>query len=127
MILVDSHALLWLLSGRGRFGPHAEAALREAGAVYASAASVWELTIKSMLGKVRLPDRFEDAISEQGLLTLDVSPAHGAGIRRFPEIARHDPFDRLLVSQAELEGMRLMTADHILLELDRPFILDATV
>jgi PIN domain nuclease of toxin-antitoxin system len=125
VILLDSHVLLWLLSGRGRFGSRTERLLREAEAVHASAASVWELTIKSMLGKVRIPDEFESEITRQGLSILDVTASHGGGIRNYPEIARHDPFDRLLVSQAEIEGMRLVTADRVLLALRRPFILDA--
>ena len=126
MILLDSHVLLWLLSGRGRLGPRAKAIIEEAQAVYSSAASVWELTIKAMLGKVRVPDDFASALDREGLLALDVTLAHGVGIRNFPEIARHDPFDRLLVSQASTEGMHLMTADQVLLALDRPFIVDAT-
>lgn len=126
MILLDSHVLLWLLSGRDRFGARAKAMLEEAEAVYASAASVLELTIKAMLGKVRMPDNLESALAEQGLLALDVTAAHGMAIRDFPEIAKHDPFDRVLVSQASIEGMRLMTADGVLLAMRRPFILDAT-
>jgi PIN domain nuclease of toxin-antitoxin system len=107
-------------------GTRAKAALEGAEAVYVSAASVWELTIKSMLGKVRIPNDLEPLLTDQGMLTLDVTTAHGAGIRNFPEIAKHDPFDRVLVSQASIEGMRLMTADIVLLALRRPFILDAT-
>jgi PIN domain nuclease of toxin-antitoxin system len=48
------------------------------------------------------------------------------GDREFPELIRHDPFDRLIVAQASRVGLRLLTADHVLLDLRRDFILDAS-
>ncbi|CAN5489377.1 MAG: type II toxin-antitoxin system VapC family toxin [Acidimicrobiia bacterium] len=125
MLLLDSHVLLWVLTGRRSLGPAAAKAIQAAAAVYVSAATVWELTIKAMLGKVRLPDRFADQLEEQGLASLDVTAQHAAGIQAFPELALHDPFDRLLLAQARIEGLRLLTADRVLLALDRPFIVDA--
>ena len=99
MLLLDSQALLWLLDDNPRLGPRAREAITTAQGVYVSAATVWELTIKTMLGKL--------------------------SIRDFPELVSHDPFDRLLVAQAFRAGLGLLTADQILLSLDRDFIIDA--
>lgn len=94
--------------------------------VHVSAASVWELTIKSMLGKLTVPADLAARLTEQGLLLLSVTAGHAEGIRAFPELVRHDPFDRLLVAQASQSNLQLLTADHVLLGLGRHFILDAT-
>jgi PIN domain nuclease of toxin-antitoxin system len=126
MVLLDSHVLLWVLSGRGNLGADAKRVLEEAERVYVSAASVWELTIKSMPGKLRIPPDFATTLRDQGLFGLPISLDHAEGIREFPEIAAHDPFDRLLVAQAHQEGLRLATADRVLVGLGRPFIFDAT-
>ena len=126
MLLVDSHVLLWLLSARRQLGPRAAQMLEEADAVHVSAATVWELTIKAMLDKVRIPDDLARQLEIQGFTTLDVTAQHAAGIRSFPDLTRHDPFDRLLVAQANIEGLRLLSADRILLALNRSFIVDAT-
>lgn len=126
MFLVDSHVLLWLLTGRRPLGVSAAQMLEGADAVHVSAATVWELTIKAMLGKLRIPDDLERQLELQGFRVLDVTAQHASGIRTFPELIRHDPFDRLLVAQADIERLRLLTADRVLLTLDRSFIVDAT-
>lgn len=125
MLLLDSQAALWLLDDNPRLGPLAREAIASAAAVHVSAATVWELTIKAMLGKLSLPDQFARHLTEQGLVVLNVSAAHAEGIRDFPELVRHDPFDRLIVAQAQQSGLRLVTADRVLLTLDRDFIIDA--
>jgi PIN domain nuclease of toxin-antitoxin system len=94
--------------------------------VHVSAATVWELTIKAMLGKLTMPADFAKRVSEQGLFLLGITTDHAEGIRNFPELVCHDPFDRLLVAQASLTGLPLLTADRILLGLGHDFILDAT-
>lgn len=126
MLLLDTHVLLWVLAGSERLGARARERLEGAGTVYASAASMWELAIKSMLGKLSLPEDILERITAQGIELLPVTPEDGLAIRRFPEIARHDPFDRLLLSQADTVGIELMTADSTLLGLGRRNILDAT-
>lgn len=86
---------------------------------------MWELNIKSMLGKLSVPDNLSKRLPEQGLELLSITAEHTEGIRAFPELVRHDPFDRLLVAQASLTGLQLLTADYVLLDLHRDFILDA--
>jgi PIN domain nuclease of toxin-antitoxin system len=126
MLLLDSQALLWLLDDNPRLGSRARQAITSAQGVHVSAATVWELTIKSMLGKLSVPANFSQRLSAQGLALLSITAEHAEAIRDFPELVRHDPFDRLLVAQAAYAGLRLLTADQILLDLGRDFIIDAT-
>jgi PIN domain nuclease of toxin-antitoxin system len=126
MLLLDSQALLWLLDDSPRLGSRARQAITSAQGVHVSAATVWELTIKSMLGKLSVPADFSRRLSAEGLELLSITAEHAEAIRDFPELGRHDPFDRLLVAQASRAGLRLLTADQVLLDLDRDFIVDAT-
>ena len=116
-----------MLDDNPRLGPLAREAITASAAVHVSAASVWELTIKAMLGKLSLPDGFARQLTEQGLVVLNVSAAHAEGIRDFPELVGHDPFDRLIVSQAKQSVLRLITSDRVLLALGQDFVVDATV
>ncbi len=125
MLLLDSQALLWLLDDNPRLGARARQAITSAQGVYVSAATIWELTIKTMLGKLSIPADFSTRLTGQGLALLDVTAEHAEAIRDFPELVRHDPFDRLLVAQAARAGLRLLTADRVLLGLARDFIIDA--
>src|SRR5580700_5585693 len=85
-----------------------------------------ELTIKSMLGKLTVPHDLSKKLPGQGVELLSVTAEHAEAIREFPELIRHDPFDRLIVAQASRAGLQLLTADHVLLDLHRDFIIDAS-
>lgn len=126
MLLLDSQTLLWLLDDNPRLGPEARTTIGSARGVHVSIATVWELTIKTMLGKLSVPSALSAALSGQGLLLLNITAEHAEAIRDYPELTRHDPFDRLLVAQADRAGLQLLTADRVLLALRREFILDAT-
>ncbi len=90
-----------------------------------SAATVWELTIKTVLGKLSVPADLSKKLTAQGLALLSITAEHAEAIRDFPELVRHDPFDRLLVAQAYRAGLRLLSADQVLLGLGRNYIIDA--
>ncbi|WP_405162017.1 type II toxin-antitoxin system VapC family toxin [Nocardia sp. NBC_01499] len=126
MLLLDSQTALWLLDDNPRLGVTARKAITSTSEVYVSAATIWELTIKSMLGKLTVPTNLTDIMGDQGLGILDVTGQHAEGLREFPELVRHDPFDRLITSQALCERLQLLTADHVLLALGRDFIVDST-
>ncbi len=126
MLLLDSQTLVWLLDDNPRLGPEARTTISSARGVHVSAATFWELTIKTMLGKLSVPTPLSEVLSGQGLLLLNVTAEHAEAIRDYPELSRHDPFDRLLVAQADRAGLRLLTADSVLLGLQREFILNAT-
>lgn len=126
MLLLDSQVALWLVDDNPRLGPSARELMENAPVVYVSAGTVWELTIKSMLGKQTLPDGFAGLLNEQGIASLAVTAEHASGMSVFPELLRHDPFDRLLVSQAKLERLDLVTADRVILNQGYDFVVDAT-
>ena len=79
-----------------------------------------------MLGKLTVSADLTNRLTGQGLELLSITAEHAEAIRDFPELARHDPFDRLIVAQAARTGLRLLTADPVLLDVGRDFILDAT-
>lgn len=125
MLLLDSQVALWLVDDNPRLGRSARSRIQSAPVVYVSAGTVWELTVKAMLGKLTLPEGFSDLLVEQGIASLAVTADHAAGITAFPELLRHDPFDRLLVSQAKLERLDLLTADRVILSQGYEFVVDA--
>lgn len=126
MLLLDSQTLVWLLDDNPRLGPEARRTISSARGVHVSAATVWELAIKTMLGKLSVPTALSEVLTAQGLLLLNITAEDVEAIRGYPELTRHDPFDRLLLAQADRAGLQLLTADRVLLGLQREFILDAT-
>jgi PIN domain nuclease of toxin-antitoxin system len=126
LLLLDSQVALWVLDDSPRLGPQARQMIRSTTTVHVSAATVWELTIKAMLGKLSVPDKLAARLVEQGLSPLSITAEHVEALREFPELTPHDPFDRLLVAQASHAGLQLLTADRVLLGLRRDFIVNAT-
>jgi PIN domain nuclease of toxin-antitoxin system len=112
-LLLDTHVLLWSLTMPRRIGA-ASLALIEKSDVYVSAASILEISIKASLGKLKAdPEEVLASLDATGFALLDVTGAHAA--RVFSLTASHpDPFDRLLVAQAEIERMTFLTADEAL-------------
>jgi PIN domain nuclease of toxin-antitoxin system len=90
MLLVDSQVLVWALDDSPRLGPAARTLIAATDGVYVSAATVWELTIKSMLGKLTVPADLASRVVEQGFIPLSVTGEHVEAIRDFPELLRHD-------------------------------------
>src|ERR1700748_874787 len=125
MLLLLHQALLVLLDDNPRLGPRARQAITSAQGVYVSAATVWELTIKTTLGKLSVPADFSKRLTAQRLVPLSITAEHGEAIRDFLATVRDDPYDRLLVAQPSRAGLQLLTADQILLGLGRDFIIDA--
>lgn len=110
-LLLDTHIYLWAVSADPLLSPETRRAIESADAVYVSAASIWEIAIKARLGKLAAdPAALAAAIDSSGFLHLPISAAHAAGVARLP-LHHYDPFDRLLVSQAATEPLRLLTAD----------------
>lgn len=113
--LLDTECWLWWHLRPERLNPAAIALLEERRApLLLSAASSWEIAIKAGLGKLELPSPAERFVPEQlaadGIGALAIEHAHALGVARLP--AHHsDPFDRLLVAQAQLERCTLLTAD----------------
>lgn len=119
-MLIDSHVVLWLLDDSDRLGSRAREHVTAAPVVHVSAASVLELTIKRMLGKVDVPTGLTDTLLEDGYDLLPVTAGDAEAIASFPQLARHDPFDRMLLAQATTRQLRFVTADRVLLGMDLP-------
>lgn len=112
-VLLDTHLLLWALGSPARLPPKARRIIRDAD-VYVSAASIWEISIKAALGKLRAdPHEVFGALEPAGFLSLPIAGAHAVRVASLPPIHR-DPFDRLLIAQALEEPMRLLTDDAVL-------------
>ena len=112
-ILLDTHLVLWALAAPERL-PDAAHRLIERADVYVSAASIWEISIKTSLGKLSAdPREVLAALDPAGFLPLPISAEHAARVADLPPVHR-DPFDRLLVAQALCEPMRLLTMDNVL-------------
>lgn len=113
-LLLDTHAALWWLNGDERFSDVAARQLNdETNRVLLSAAVVWEVAIKRSSGKLDAPDDFAAALLGAGVQPLAISLDHAAAVERLPLFHR-DPFDRLLVAQAEIEGAAVVTRDEAL-------------
>jgi PIN domain nuclease of toxin-antitoxin system len=113
-LLLDTHAALWFLSGDERLGENARRHLTDASnTVLLSAAVVWEIAVKRALGKLAVPDSYLALLLDAGVQPLAISTAHAAGVEHLPPHHR-DPFDRMLVSQATLEGGALVSRDDAL-------------
>jgi PIN domain nuclease of toxin-antitoxin system len=110
-LLLDTHVFLWAVTANRRLKSATRDYLSQADAVYVSAASIWEIAIKSRLGKIDGdPLALAGAIEESGFQELPVSALHAAAVASLP-LHHTDPFDRLLLAQAFMEPLRLVTAD----------------
>lgn len=124
-MLLDTHSLLWLLGDDARLGPEARQHLTSATSVYSSPISMVEVSIKTMLGKLSVPAGYITAARSSGIKDLPFTDASGAALDRLPQLARHDPFDRMIAAQALAADLPLLTADHVLLGLGLPWIVSA--
>ena len=115
-LLLDTHALLWWLDGDRRLSAKARRAIGDAAnSILVSAASAWEITTKARLGK--LPGALDVAadvagcVAGQGFVALDITILHAQRAGRLPG-AHRDPFDRMLIAQAQLEDVAIVTDDE---------------
>jgi PIN domain nuclease of toxin-antitoxin system len=121
-LLIDTHCWLWLVAEPERLRRDVvEALFAEDNEVHVSAASAWEIVIKHALGKLSLPlppaEYLPSRMAALGHLSLPVEQHHALRVAALP--AHHkDPFDRILVAQAQAEDMRIVTADRLLAAYD---------
>ncbi len=112
-LLLDTHLFIWAITGSSRLKP-ARDLIRSAEVVFVSAASIWEIAIKTGLGKIKGdPGKMAAAIESSGFLELPVTARHAARVATLPN-HHSDPFDRLLIAQAISEPLLLLTADRML-------------
>lgn len=113
-LLLDTHALIWALANDRRLSKRARIAIEDGdNDVYTSAASAWEIAIKSNLGKLHVPSDLIDAADKVGFVLRPVTFADVDVLRTLPSLHR-DPFDRMLIAQAQLDSAVLVTRDALI-------------
>ena len=110
-LLLDTRVLLWLMEGHPRLDEKGREMIDNAVEVYFSSASIWEIAVKARLGKIDVDAKeLVEKMREAGLIELPVSARHTVAAAQLPLLHR-DPFDRLLVAQAIVEPLRLVSGN----------------
>ena len=120
--LLDTNVFLWSLSQPGRLNSTAtQLLLSRTSRIFLSAATSWELSIKYALRKISLPSEpaklIPQVLNDFGYLSLEIRHVHATAVSELP-FHHRDPFDRLLVAQAHIENLTLMTTDRALARYD---------
>jgi PIN domain nuclease of toxin-antitoxin system len=111
-VLLDTHTILWWLAG-APLADEARELIEDGGSLAAvSAATVWEIAVKRTLGKVTAPEGFAEVVLRGGFEPLAISHEHAERAGSLP-MHHRDPFDRMLVAQAQLEGLTLLSRDPV--------------
>ena len=111
-VLLDTHVLLWWLDGYKALSSKTLATVKDSrNVVYVSAATAWEISIKKTLKKLKAPDNLGEALTSSRFRPLPISIGHALRAGALP---RHhdDPFDRMLIAQAQIENLTLITHDQ---------------
>lgn len=111
-LLLDTHVLLWWLIAPNKIRSPLRRTIARA-SVTVSAASVWEASVKAALGKLELPAPLSTVFADEGFTELAITSRHAERSALLPSLHK-DPFDRMLVAQAQLEGLTLVTADPLI-------------
>ena len=123
ILLLDTHVLLWAAGASPRLPADACALIEDPeNELVFSAASLWEVAIKRGLGRQEFsadPRLLRRGLLENGYVELPVTGAHAAAVDLLPPIHK-DPFDRILIAQAQLEGLTLLTADEVVARYPGP-------
>ena len=121
-LLLDTHVLLWWLDDHPTLSAKARTAIAHGeNLVFVSAVVIWEIRIKQALGKLEIPSDFREVLDDQSFEMLDITVEHAHMVG---DLAAHhrDPFDRMLVAQAKVEGLTLVTRDIFLRKYKIPLI-----
>ena len=108
---MDTEALIWWDTNERRLGGNARAAIQNADDVFVSAASVWEIMIKTALGKLSASRRAVDAVADAGFRELPITFEHAEAVGKLPPHHR-DPFDRLILAVASVENFTIVSSDQ---------------
>ncbi|MBE9242212.1 type II toxin-antitoxin system VapC family toxin [Synechocystis salina] len=110
-LLLDTHILLWWLGNDRRLTLDERTVITNPEYfVFVSAASIWEMSIKKSLGKLSTPDNLLAVLKANNFRVLDITAEHSLAIANLPEYHK-DPFDRMLIVQAQTEGLTLISQD----------------
>ena len=111
-LLLDTHAFLWAIDNNPQLSQKArDAIINGNNVVFVSAATAWEISIKKAIGKLRLPNgNYLEELKVHRFTPLDITTEHALAVENLPPHHK-DPFDRILVAQAQLENLTLVTRD----------------
>jgi PIN domain nuclease of toxin-antitoxin system len=112
-LLLDSHAILWFAAGSTKLRPDARRAIERAEQTYVSSASIWELSVKHAAGRLVAPDDLPDRLRDLGFVELALGWEHARVAAGLP-LHHRDPFDRMLVAQAIVERLTVVTRDPMI-------------
>lgn len=110
-LLLDTHAVIWFLGGREELRDEARVAIESADRVYVSAASIWEMATKVARGRLDAPADFTQRLVELGMMPLALEWEHARVAGGLP-LHHRDPFDRVLIAQAIVERLTIVTRDR---------------
>jgi PIN domain nuclease of toxin-antitoxin system len=121
-VLLDTHAFLWWIGADPRLPARARKLIADGrNGLFFSAASGWEIAVKASLGRIQLPAPMGRFLSEQlnlnGIAALPILMSHALGVHGLPFLHR-DPFDRMLVVQAQMEKLGILTRDPQISQYD---------
>ncbi len=113
-VLLDTHILIWALENNPTLSENARNAITTGrNMVFVSSVSVWEISIKKSIGKLKVPDNLLEELLSHRFSLLDINAEHAQLAGELPLIHK-DPFDRMLVAQAKIEKLTLISVDpHI--------------
>lgn len=109
--LADTHVILWSWHERDELPARYAQILASDSLIYASVVSIWEISIKTGLGKLATVDNVTENLRRTGFTLLPIEPRHAEAVRFLPHHHR-DPFDRMLIAQAMSENLQVLTADR---------------
>jgi PIN domain nuclease of toxin-antitoxin system len=122
-LLLDTHTLIWVLAAEPHLSARAREVIQDGGnEVYVSAASAWEISIKRALGTLRAPHDLADALRLYRFRPLAITVEHALAVEHLPP-HHADPFDRILVAQATVERLAIVTRDSRIAAYDVTTIL----
>ena len=117
-LILDTHIILWWMDDNDLLSQKYRLAIENINNIcFVSAVSVWEISIKSAIGKLDIPDNYLDVLLNQNFKELPVSWQHACKVRHLP-MHHEDPFDRLLIAQALIEDLTILSVDKIIPEYD---------
>ena len=120
-LLLDTHAAIWWQMEDRRLGDEARRAIAAADVVWVSAATGIEVAVKIALGRLRLPEPFRIAIASDDFTELPMTLRHAEELERLP-LHHGDPFDRVLIAQARVEGATIVTNERAFEPYGTPII-----
>lgn len=116
-LLLDTHVVLWWFEDSPEINDTLDQLLSHQPEVFISPVSLWEITIKAAKGKLGVPDGLVEAVAKSDFLEHPIRHPHAIAAGRLPDIHK-DPFDRLLVAQAQCDSMTLVTRDGTIPKYD---------